>query len=170
VESCRSAAAADVGRLAELARVLHGELRALKGGVLWNAREARPEPLEAAYRALLDDENACVVVGAIDDAVIGFGVVELETLRTGDRLGVITELFVEPDARAVGVGESMMRALIGFCDKARCTGIDAWALPGHRDAKNFFEGSGFSARGIVMHRSAARDANNREEGQAHGIP
>jgi hypothetical protein len=52
----------------------------------------------------------------------------------------------------VSVGESIMAALVAFCDHARCVGIDAWALPGHRDAKNFFEGSGFSARGIVMHR------------------
>jgi GNAT superfamily N-acetyltransferase len=152
VESSRPAVAADLGRIAELARVMHDELRALKGGVLWNAREARPEPLEESYRALLGRDDALLVVGTIDDTVIGFGAAVVETLRTGDRLGVISDLFVEPEARAVSVGESIMAALVAFCDHARCVGIDAWALPGHRDAKNFFEGSGFSARGIVMHR------------------
>lgn len=131
---------------------MHDELRALKGGVTWNAREARPEPLEDSYGVLLGRDDACLVVGTIDDAVIGFGAAVIEPLRTGDRLGIVTDLFVEPEARAVGVGESMMSALLRFCDDAGCVGIDAWALPGHRDAKNFFEGSGFSARGIVMHR------------------
>ena len=32
-----------------------------------------------------------------------------------------------------------------------CVGIDAFALPGHRAAKNFFEEQGFTARAIVMH-------------------
>jgi hypothetical protein len=33
-------------------------------------------------------------------------------------------------------------------------GIDAFALPGMRETKNFFEGSGFTARLLVMHRQA----------------
>jgi GNAT superfamily N-acetyltransferase len=157
VESSRPAVDADVGRIAELARVMHDELRALKGGVLWNDREARPEPLEDSYRALVGRDDALLVVGGIDDAVIGFGAAVVETLRTGERLGVITDLFVELEARAVGVGESIMGDLMRFCDAAGCTGIDAWALPGHRDAKNFFERNGFSARGIVMHRPGTGD-------------
>jgi len=157
MESCRPAVAADVGRIAELARLSLEEQRGLKGGELWSTREARAEPLEESFKELLDRDDALVVVGAIDDAIIGFGAVIIETLGTGDRLGVITELFVEAEARAVGVGESMMAALIAFCDDADCVGIDAWALPGHRDTKNFFEASGFSARGIVMHRRKAAD-------------
>jgi GNAT superfamily N-acetyltransferase len=154
VESCRPARAGDLDRIAALARVMHDELRTLKGGVIWNAREARPEPLDESYRALLGRDDACLVVGTLDDAVIGFGAAVVESLRTGDRLGVVTDIFVESEARAVGVGESIMRTLLRFCADAGCVGVDAWALPGHRDTKNFFEGSGFSARGIVMHRPA----------------
>lgn len=131
---------------------MHDEQRVLKGGVVWNAREARPEPLEDSYRGLLDQDDARLVVGTLDDAVVGFGAVVVESLRTGERLGVITDLFVEPEARAVGVGESIIGALLDFCAAAGCVGVDAWALPGHRDTKNFFEENGFSARGIVMHR------------------
>lgn len=130
------------------------ELAAMKGGALWAVREARPEPLEESYGKLLDRDDARLVVGTIDDAVIGFGAVELEVLRSGARLGVITDLFVETEARAVGVGETLAGDLVRFCTDRDCVGIDALALPGHRAAKNFFEDSGFTARAIVMHRRA----------------
>ena len=124
----------------------------MRGGELWLSREARAEPLDDAYRALIEREDALVVIGTIDGTPVGFGAVEVETLRNGERLGVITELFVEEEARSVGVGESMAGALLAFCAKEKCCGVDARALPGHRAAKNFFEEQGLTARALVMHR------------------
>jgi GNAT superfamily N-acetyltransferase len=124
----------------------------MRGGDLWLEREARPDPLEEGYRALLARGDALVVLGTIDGTPIGFGAVEVETLRNGERLGVITELFVESEARSVGVGEAMAAALLDFCTQHRCRGVDALALPGHRATKNFFEEQGFTARALVMHR------------------
>jgi ribosomal protein S18 acetylase RimI-like enzyme len=155
VEGCRPATPDDLPRIVELARLLRHELLPMKGGALWSNREALAEPLDDAYAALLGRDDALVVVGTVDEAVVGFGVVTLERLRTGETLGVISDLFVEPDARAVGVGESMADELVAFCAARGCTGIDALALPGHRAAKNFFEDSGFTARAIVMHRILA---------------
>lgn len=152
MEGSRPATADDLPRIVDLARLLRHELMPMKGGVLWSNREARGEPLDDAYAALLEQDDALVVVGTVDETVIGFGVVTLEQLRTGETLGVISDLFVEPEARAVGVGESMADELVAFCTTRGCIGIDALALPGHRAAKNFFEESGFTARAIVMHR------------------
>lgn len=138
---------------------MRAELIAMKGGALWAAREARPEPLEDGYGSLLGRDDACLRVGTIDDSVIGFGAAEVERLRSGANLGVITDLFVEPGARGVAVGEALTGDLVAFCERHDCVGIDALALPGHRAAKNFFEGSGFTARAIVMHRrSSASDS------------
>jgi ribosomal protein S18 acetylase RimI-like enzyme len=156
VEGSRPATLDDLPRIVELARLLRHELVPMKGGSLWSSREALAEPLDDAYTQLLERDDALVVVGTVDEAVVGFGVVTLETLRNGETLGVITDLFVEPDARAVGVGESMADALVSFCASRGCVGIDTLALPGHRAAKNFFEESGFTARAIVMHRSLQR--------------
>ncbi|MGH9181071.1 MAG: hypothetical protein ACRDY5_05080 [Acidimicrobiales bacterium] len=50
----------------------------------------------------------------------------------------------------------MGRLLAWFGDR-RCAGIDAVALPGQRATKNFFEGNGFTARLIVMHRRLGAD-------------
>jgi GNAT superfamily N-acetyltransferase len=152
VEASRPATADDVPRIVELALVMRAELAAMRGGELWAERDAWPEPLDDAYRALVDGDDALLLVGTIDDAPIGFGAVVLERLRSGRTLGVITDLFVEEEARAVGVGEAMADALVAYCTTRGCVGIDARALPGHRAAKNFFETHGFTARALVMHR------------------
>jgi ribosomal protein S18 acetylase RimI-like enzyme len=151
-EAARRATADDLDRIEALAHTLHDELRPLRGGALWADREARPEPYRDQYAALLARDDACVVVGTVDDYVVGFGAVELETLRTGATLGRVTELFVEADARDVGVGEAIAVELVAYCEARDCIGIDAFALPGHRAAKNFFERSGFTARALIMHR------------------
>jgi GNAT superfamily N-acetyltransferase len=156
-EASRDAVEADVSRVVELARLLRAELGAMKGGAVWLDREAWPEPLDDAYANLVADEGACVVVGTIDDVVVGYGVAVIETLRSGAQLGVVTDLFVEPEARAVGVGECMARHIIDRCVQLGCTGIDALALPGHREAKNFFERNGFTARALTMHRGLGNE-------------
>ena len=64
---------------------------------------------------------------------------------------MIGDLFVEPEARAVGVGESIADQIIAFCTGAGLRRDRRVALPGARAAKNFFERSGFTARALVMH-------------------
>jgi GNAT superfamily N-acetyltransferase len=155
MERARQATAADLDRIVELAEHLHTELEPMRGGGLWAAREERPAPYPEVYGSLLGRDDASVVVGTVDDYVVGFGVAELERLRGGGTLCRITELFVEPEARGVGVGEAIGDELVAFCELRGCVGIDALALPGHRAAKNFFERSGFTARAIVMHRPGA---------------
>jgi len=156
MEGSRPASVEDLPRIAELAELARDELVPMKGGALWSAREAVAEPFEDTYATLIDWNDALVVVGTVDETVVGFGVVTLERLRTGETLGIIGDLFVEPGARAVGVGEAMSDDLVAFCAARGCTGIDALALPGHRTTKNFFEGSGFTARALVMHRALDR--------------
>ena len=151
MEPARAANPTDLPVLVELARALRVEMTGQRGGALWATREARPEPHEDTLESLLGRDDATIIVGTIDGTIVGYGTVEIETLRDGSRLGVIGDLFVEREARAVGVGESIADLIIKFCTGAHCVGIDAYALPGARDAKNFFERSGFTARALVMH-------------------
>jgi len=85
--------------------------------------------------------------------VVGYALVGVEELRDGTRLAVVGELGVEPEARAVGVGEALLTEILAWADAAGCVGVDAPALPGHRQAKNFFEAHGFTARVLTMHRT-----------------
>jgi GNAT superfamily N-acetyltransferase len=155
VESSRPASAEDIPRVVELAELMRAELGAMRGGPLWLERAAWAAPLDVAYGALLGRDDALLLVGAIDDAVIAFAAAVVEELRSGARLGVITDLFVEPEAREVGVGEVLADALVEHCRAEGCVGVDAAALPGHRAAKNFFETHGFTARALTMHRRLA---------------
>jgi GNAT superfamily N-acetyltransferase len=163
VEASRAAGADDIPQIVELARLLRAELGAMKGGPLWVEREALPEPLDESYRALLDREDACVVVGTIDDVVFGYAAAIVKTLRSGARLGVITDLFVEDGARAVSIGDAMIADVIDFCAARGCIGVDAIALPGHRATKNFFEAHAFTARALTMHHVLDVDDAREEE-------
>jgi ribosomal protein S18 acetylase RimI-like enzyme len=151
LEAVRAATPEDLPAIVGLVEALRAELTPMRGGRIWAVREARPGPPAESYGALLTDPPTCVVVGTLDDVVVGFGVATVESLTDGGKLGVVSELFVDIEARAVGVGEAILEALVTYCTREGCVGVDAFALPGHRAAKNFFEESGFTARAIVMH-------------------
>jgi GNAT superfamily N-acetyltransferase len=102
--------------------------------------------------ALLDVPGACVVVGLLDEVVLGYATVAEETLVDGSLLAVLGSLYVDPGAREVGVGEAMMDLVLAWSGGRGCRGIDARALPGDRATKNFFERYGLTARAIVVHR------------------
>jgi GNAT superfamily N-acetyltransferase len=155
MEAARPATAADVPRLAELARAAIAELAPMRGGEVWRIREARTEPIEAGFEAVLDDPDGRLVAGTVDGVVIGYAAAHVEHLGDGSRLGVVDDIFVEEDARGVGVGEAMIDDLVAWCTERGCFGMDAMALPGHRLTKNFFEEAGFTARKLVMHHSLA---------------
>jgi GNAT superfamily N-acetyltransferase len=155
VEASRRADHADLARIAELAEQGIAELTATKGGTMWRKREARPVPVAESLAAALDSPDHLVLAGTIDDAIVGYAAVHLERLRDGDRLGVVTDIYVEPGARAVGVGEALMDSVLAWCRSQGCIGVDSLALPGNRETKNFFESFGLVARAIVVHRSLA---------------
>lgn len=157
-EAARTATGSDLDTIVTLARAMIDELTPTRGGALW-ARHAGPRgPLDAHYAAWLGVADRALFVGTIDDAVVGFATVRVEPLHDGSPLAVIDELFVEPTARAVGVGEAMAGAAVSWAESAGCIGVDVGALPGNRAAKNFFETHGFVARSIIMHRPIERGA------------
>jgi GNAT superfamily N-acetyltransferase len=153
MEAARPAGAADRERIAELRAELFAELSAYRGGALW-VRERM-----SAARA---DESAAFV-GTLDDAVVAYGIVEVVELRDGGRIGSVTELYVEPDAREVGVGETLVGVVLDWCREHGCEGVDATALPGHRAAKNFFEEHGFVSRSLTMHRALGPEPERPED-------
>jgi GNAT superfamily N-acetyltransferase len=152
-EGSRPAVLTDLPRLGELAAAVVEELRPGRGGEVWARHQGRQAPWEDQLARELADERHHVVVGTADDIVLGYGVACIEQLRDGSLLGVITDLYSEPDARELGIGEHMMGALMTWCTDQGCFGVDSLALPGDRHTKNFFESFGLVARAIVVHRS-----------------
>ncbi len=149
----RPATADDLAALATLAAEAIAELTPHRGGEVWRRQLSRPLPPDESLRTDLDDPEAHVVVGTIDDTAVGYGVIRVETLQDGSRLGVVSDLFTLEGARGVSVGEQVMNALVAWAAEAGCFGVDSIALPGDRSTKNFFESFGLVARAIIVHRS-----------------
>ncbi len=152
IVSARPAQHSDLPVLMYLYRELEEEMQPLSD--MWTPADALPEPVEASLTKDLDE--AFVFVGEIDGYPFGFMLARIEELlpqAEGLRVGAIRFVFVEPDARGVGVGEAMRDLALETLRNHGIARFDAHVLPGHRLVKNFFEQGGFSARSIVMHRS-----------------
>lgn len=156
MEATRPAGPDDVDDVVALARQARDDARAKRGGPLLVDEGLRQEPLETTLLTRSPDE--LVVIGTVDEVPVGYGIVRITLLESGARLGVVEELFVDPEARGVSVGESIMDDLVSFCTDRGCVGIDALALPGDRATKNFFETFGLVARAIVVHRALGSPA------------
>jgi L-amino acid N-acyltransferase YncA len=138
----RPATPDDAARLEQLHREAIGEQAEARGGPVWSRREALRQP----------PGESRTIVGVIDDVIVGYARVGLDTLADGATLGVVSAIYVEPGAREVSIGEALLDDVIEWCTSKGCVGIDALALPGNRETKNFFETFGFTARLLVVHR------------------
>ena len=83
---------------------------------------------------------------------VGYAVTRLVELGDGTQVAEVADIFVEPPARDVGVGNALMQDAVEWARTRSCVGIDAHALPGDRHTKNFFESFGLVARAITVHR------------------
>ena len=151
----RQAGANDIDVVASLVDQAVDELRARRGGEIWAALEARPGPYRDDLRAELDSPRHCLIVGTIDKVVVGYAAANPQELQDGRTLGRITDIYVMPEGRGVGVGEALMDALEAWAGNLGLIGLDAIALPGDRETKNFFETFGMVARAIAVHRRLA---------------
>lgn len=100
----------------------------------------------------LADEQVLVVLGLVEDVPVGIAVGRLPQPPAAVSVATIEMIFVDPEARAIGVGEEMLAYVSRWARDGGVSGIDVAVLPGAREAKNFFEAAGFVARSITMHR------------------
>ncbi len=148
----RDATPGDLGRLLELYADLDREMGEYRGR--WAHIDTWPEPVAGALGAAIADEQIGVFVGTIDDYPVGYAVCEIEDALPqtgGERVGNVRDLFVEPEAREVGVGEALLLRVIDWLTEHGVRSADITVSPGHRAAKNFCEENGFVARSITMH-------------------
>ena len=152
IVGARLATSADLAVVAEMAEAALGELRPLRGGEVWANSDGRTTPVRTGLESELADPNAEIFVGTIDDAPVGYAAVHVRALHDGSAMARITDLFVIPAARRVGVGESLILSVEAWARRRALVGLDSLALPGDRDTKNFFETFGLVARALEVHR------------------
>lgn len=152
--TARRASDTDLSDLERLYALLAAEQAALRS--LWPVADGVADPPGDALQALLLDPASLVVMGTIDDVSVGFLWIRAEPLlpqAAATQVGAVRLVFVEEEARGVGVGEAMIAMVMDDFRSRGITLFDSHVSPGHRLAKNFFESHGFSARRIVMHHS-----------------
>jgi GNAT superfamily N-acetyltransferase len=151
-EGARPARAADLEAIVRLCGQLLAEVSEQRGGELASLTGSPASGPAEILRDALASERHHVVVGTLDDEVVGALVAHLVELADGRLLASVDLLYVEPGARFVGVGEALVASLVRWSREHRCVGMDVPALPGMRETKNFLEGAGFVTRLLVMHR------------------
>jgi GNAT superfamily N-acetyltransferase len=108
-------------------------------------RGGDPDSVGASFEEALASPGSEVLMGLLGTAEVGYGVLLADRAR-----GRISELWVEPGARGVGIGTALLAALRARASARSLSGIDSVALPGDRDTKNFFEEHAMVARAIVV--------------------
>ena len=146
--TARDATEADLSDIERLYDGFADEQAALRP--LWHEAEGLTGPIDETLAKLVAAE--AITVGTIDEVVVGFLVTGERTLVDGEnRVGVIRYIYTSPEARGVGVADEMFKHAIVKLRHDGLSAFDAVVSPGHREAKNFYEAHGFSARSITMH-------------------
>jgi ribosomal protein S18 acetylase RimI-like enzyme len=152
--AARPASHDDLPTLLALYRALEAEMTAIH--LMWPFADGLGEPIEDAFKRALSDERSFLYLGTLDDVILGFLLARIEDLlpqAKGLQIGAIRLVFVDVQAREVGVGEAMREVAMSDLRQHGIRKFDAHVLPGHRLVKNFFEAGGFAARSIIMHHS-----------------
>lgn len=145
----------DLEELVRLAGLALTHLDGKRGGTVFRLMEGRADPLTRTFG---DDLRAAsagsahVLLGHLGTVPVGYAVSRVRDVHGGS-MAVVQDLYVEPEARGVGVGRALMAAVVQLARSDGCLGIDAETLPGDRATKNFFEGFGLVTRKLTVHQA-----------------
>ena len=145
--AARRAAVEDLVLLRNLARQSHADRLNERGGATLERLEPRP----TIDQHRLTDDRVLIALGLYCDVAFGFAhaaVIDID----GGPIVELYDLFVEPDARGVGIGEALLDCVIEWARTHQALAIDSIVLPGNREGKNFFERFGLVARAIHVYR------------------
>ena len=156
MEGARLATEGDLPICRELLTSALEGARSMRGGATLVGTRSADELLTRWTFSADDLLATALLVGEFHEVVVGLaaGVTLLRPSsgQLADHVGRIECLYVEPDARGVGVGSALMAALVEWCREQSCVDMDALALPGDRASKQRYEGAGFTARLITLSR------------------
>lgn len=145
-EFVRRATADDVSVLAVLDNAYRSAVGKTERGGAQLLAGLEPVHREEWHRRLHDDSWVVTVAG-VESVVLGMGAAHLPSSMSTAR---ITTLWVEPDAREIGLGEALLAELMSSARRLGAQRIEAVALPGDRETKNLYERAGLVARLIVV--------------------
>jgi GNAT superfamily N-acetyltransferase len=142
----RSFQVADTEAVTALAHAAAASVRLRRGGNAYldlfdGLRERDP----GVVRENLDSTGRSLFVGLLEGVAFGFCLVRREG-------GVLTieAIYVDPEAREVGLGSALGEAAEQFARTSTCERLDAFVLPGDRQAKQLAESQSMKARLLTL--------------------
>ena len=150
--AARHAAVEDVALLCRLVELSRADRLNERGGVVLERLDPRP----AIDHTRLVDHNVLLALGLYADFAFGYAhaaVIDVD----GAPIVRLYDVFVEPEARGVGIGEALLQLVFDWAREQGAGAIDSVVLPGNREGKNFFERFGLVARAIHVYRALDND-------------
>lgn len=141
LEEVRPIGPADAHLLGVLEEAFRTQVGGARGGAAWLAET----PAVGDWSVLVDDPAHPAWAAAIDGLVVGY----LELCMRGT-VAEVRQVYVQPEARELGLGDALLAAAIDTARAAGCTRLEGTALPGDRHTKNLYERAGVVARKIVV--------------------
>ena len=151
--AARHAAVDELTLLRHLAEQSQADRLTERGGVVLERLDPRP----AVDETCLADDDVLLALGLYADAAFGYAHAAVVDIG-GARVVRLYDVFVEREARGVGIGEALLTLVFGWAREQRADAIDSIVLPGNREGKNFFERFGLVARAIHVYRALDDDA------------
>ncbi len=128
---------ADEPELKQLQERFLSEISLLRGGVELAHTVGPPSKGTA---------SSVHLVGELEGCIVGYCSISFQS----DGAGTVDQIYVEPEARRIGIAEAMLEAVVELARTKGLLDLDALALPGAREVKNLLEGLGFKARLLVL--------------------
>jgi ribosomal protein S18 acetylase RimI-like enzyme len=117
------------------------------------------------YAELLAKPDTVLLLASANGTVIGYGLAHVipasgtwvaDTWQTGDRIGEIESLAVQPDYRGHGVGSRLLTALSAELAAAGVRDLVLGVLPGNAAAIRLYQRHGFQPTWTYLSRFAGR--------------
>ncbi len=103
------------------------------------------DALRAEVSLAVEGRGRELLVGLLDGHLFGFCLIE----HAGEVL-TVEALYVDPEAREVGLGTSLMEAAEQKAKELGCVRIESLVLPGDRRSKQRAESTGLKARLLIL--------------------
>jgi ribosomal protein S18 acetylase RimI-like enzyme len=117
------------------------------------------------YAELLAKPETVLLLASVDGAVIGYGLAHVspasgtwvaDTWQTGDRIGEIESLAVQPGYRGQGIGSRLLTALTAELATAGVRDLVLGVLPGNDAAIRLYQRQGFRPTWTYLSRFTGR--------------
>lgn len=109
----------------------------------------------------LSTGSSVAFVAGVGNSVFGSLVLE----KKDDNSWTITHVFVEPQAREIGIGDALVIRALEYLRNENASWLSAQAQPGDRALKNLFERHGLVAQTIIVGKSLSGPSTGADASQ-----